>query len=198
MRTSSGARRRVFATVAVVAVAVGIGGCSSGTPFVKPPKPVQGKSLRPLVVYQRTSPTLATTPHPKIGRGERALPPIRGINPVIVKRKPVISLHVEYARVAPFGGGGWRIALLVQEGSFFNGATMGAPADVTVIGGKATFLFPMYEVNGPPVTAADEPQFMLGLQWATEATALAVARSFTTSVTVAHCTQKQIDKYRCE
>jgi hypothetical protein len=195
--------RRIAAVVAAVVVlaaagvTIGVLASGGGTPFDKVPTPVLGQSLHPIDVYQRV-PELPT-PHPKIHSGQRELPPITGINPVVIISKPVIALHVDYARVIPSSAGSWRMNIAASEGSFFNGATVGHYSFVVVIDGKPLALFPLYELNGPAVTSADAVQYVLGgwAQWPTQADALAVAHYLTTSVTVANCTAAQIDKLRC-
>jgi hypothetical protein len=195
-RIAAGAAALVV--LAAVGVTVGVVGSAGGTPYDKPPKLVLGRSVHPLVIFERANRMIAT-PHPTLGPHERELPPISGINPIVINRKPVISLHVDYARVIPSFGGSWRMNLAAREGTFFNGTTMRGHAYVAVIAGQAYQLFPLFVMNGPPVTEADEVQFAFGrpTQWPTEADALKMARSLTTSVTVASCTTAQVEKYRC-
>lgn len=194
-------KRRVAVVAAAVAVLAAAGLTigvltSGGTPFEKAPKPVLGQSLHPLKVFAVAD--RVTTLHPEARPGERVFPATTGIHPLIVNNKLVITLHVDYVRVIP-SQDGWRMVLSAPEGAFFNGETMGTHRYVTLVEGKPIFLLPLFELNGPPITAADETQFVLGgwRQWSSQDDALRVARSLTTSVTIAQCTTEQVEKFRC-
>lgn len=186
-------RARVGLAAAVVVVgaavtAVVLAATGGGVPLEKAPTPVLGKPLKSLVVYQRPR-QLTHTPGP----GERAIPALPGRTsfglPAIVKKKPVLSLHVDYARVIPYDQG-WRIFFDAEEASAFNDHTAFGNAYVVLIGGRATNLL---FISDAPV------HYGIGFtgQWPTKAAALAVAKSLTTSVTVAECTKAQIDSYKC-
>jgi hypothetical protein len=178
-----------LAAIALVAggTVAGVVATSGGTPFERAPKPVLGRSLRPLEVYER-APIGTTT----VGRGQRAVPIQGGLPqtpPIIVERRPVIALSVDYARVLP-SADGWRISFAAPESDVFNQHSGYGHAFVLLIGGKATYVefWPYWGVN-----------YLIGVrdEWPRLADALALARSWTTSVTVARCTQAQITKYRC-
>ena len=190
---ASGSTRRRWSLPAVAAsaavvlagagVALGLALTHGQHSSLMPPKAVLGQSLRPLAVYQwlPTAPTAGRAP-----AGEMTVPRLGQPGKADVLRTvPVGNLHVQYARVRPVLGH-WQI-MFVASGL----RPAGKHLDV-LLGGKALTLFP---VTG----SFDGTNFAIGVQanWLTSAPAVAVAKSLTTSVTVAHCSQSDIDANEC-
>jgi hypothetical protein len=174
--------------VAVSAVAVGVVAGHGRHDPVRPPKAVLGHSLLPLAVYR-----VAVGADPAhLHQGQRLVPDMgRAGHSTVVQRSPVTALHVTYARVRPVRGH-WQIEFLAPEGATFNAqSTQGAFYDV-VINGKALTLFFL-------VGSADGTDFGIGAgaDRLTEERAVAVARTLTSSVSVAHCSQSAIDANEC-
>jgi hypothetical protein len=185
-------RRKIAAAVALSAVAVAgavagiVAATGGGTPVTRAPRPALGQSLKPLPVYQRPR-RLARTPRPD----ERAVPVLSGSGSVttVVRKQPVITLHVDYARVIPYDGG-WRITFDAQESDAFNERATFPDTFVVLVDGKATNLL---------FDAHDGVNYEIGGkgEFPTLPEALAVAKSLTSSVTIARCTQDQIEQYKC-
>jgi hypothetical protein len=151
-----------------------------------PPNAVLGQSLRPLVVYQWLP--IA----PQAGRahaGEMTVPRLgQPGRDDVLRTVPVGNLHVQYARVRPVLGH-WQIEFIAPDTGLQ--PTAGNHFDV-LLDGKALTLLPL---EG----SLDGTNFSIGAQanWLTSTQAAAVAKSFTTSVTVAHCSRTDIDANEC-
>jgi hypothetical protein len=151
-----------------------------------PPKAVLGQSLQPLAVYQR----LPVAQRPGRARpGEMTVAKLGQPGTTdVLRTAPVASLHVQYAHVRPIGGH-WQIEFIAPDPGLR--PTAGKAFDV-LLDGKAITLFPL---EG----SFDGTNFSIGAQanWLTSTKAVAVAKSLTTSVTVAHCSASDIDANEC-
>jgi hypothetical protein len=169
-------------------VAVGVVAAHGHKANLQPPKAVLGRSLHQLAVYQRVTGTQPA--HAKAG--QMTVPGLgQPGHSTALRSMPVTNLHVQYAHVRPVVGH-WEIEFIAPEGGPFNlRSTSGKSFDV-LVDGKALSLF---FVEG----SSDGTNFAIGggANWLTAAPAVAVARSLTTSVTVAHCSQSAIDANEC-
>jgi hypothetical protein len=184
----------VAASVVVVLVAAGV---ASGlvaathrhhTDGVSPPVPVLGSALTPLALYPVVSERGA-----RVMVGEMVVAPAgRPGRTAVLRTEPVTDLHVRYAHVRPVGGDHWQVELLAP------GAIVDSPSSArpqlldSVLDGQA------YPV-GTVVGSSDGTNFFIrgGPCGMTEAQATSLARSLTTSVTVADCSAAQIAANEC-
>jgi hypothetical protein len=169
-------------------VAVGVIAAHGQKANLQPPKAVLGQSIQPLAVYERVTGTQPA--HAKAG--QMTVPGLgRPGHSTALLTRPVTNLHVQYAHVRPVVGH-WQIQFIAPEGGPFNlRSTSGTSFDVLVDGKALTLFF----VEG----SSDGSNFAIGAEanWLSSAQAVAVARSLTTSVTVAHCSQSAIDANEC-
>lgn len=174
--------------LAATAALVGFVASRSHNEAVRPPKAVLGESLLPLAVYRVA---LGANPD-KIRKGEKVVPELgRAGHSTVLQSSPVTTLHVRYAHVRPVLGH-WQIELIAPEGATFNAhSTQGRFFDV-LIDGKALTLF--FLEGG-----SDGTNFGIGAgaNWLDQGQAVAVARTLTTSVTVAQCSQAEIASNEC-
>jgi hypothetical protein len=179
-------RRRVL--TAAVALALGAAGVvvgvttSGGDAPVGPPRPVLGEARAALAVYRLLGPSDANRP------GQRTVPELgRPGHEVRLAATPTTRLQVRYARVRPVAGH-WQIELIAPEGADFNRHAVGGGSyDVVVDGGALRLFF------------SDDTNFAIGAGagWTSPDAAVALARSLTTSVTVAHCSPTAIAANEC-
>ena len=151
-----------------------------------PPKAVLGESLRPLAVYQRLP--IAAQPGHRAKAGDMTRSKLGQPGHFdVLRAAPVTSLHVQYAHVRPVDGH-WQIEFIAPDGLT---PTPGKGFDVLVHGQALT----LFTVKG----SFDGTNYAIGPQanWLTAAQAVAVAKSLTTSVTVAHCSQAAIAANEC-
>lgn len=191
------ARRRwswrvIAALVAIVlagtGITVGVVATHGQKKDLEPPKAVMGQSLHPLAVYQRVS----GTPSAHANTGQMTVPGMgQPGRSMVLRSQPAATLHVQYAHVRPVVGR-WEIEFIAPEGESFNlQATSGKSFDVLVDGKALTLFF----VEG----SFDGTNFAIGAgaNGLSSHQAVAIARSLTTSVTVAHCTQSAINANEC-
>lgn len=169
-------------------VLVGVVASKSHNLATRPPKAVLGQPLLPLAVY---GVVLGADPT-KVHKDEKAVPEMGRLgHSTVLKATPVIDLHVRYAHVRPVRGH-WQIEFLAPEAATFNvHTTQGKFFDV-LIGGKALTLFFV-------VGSSDGTNFGIGAgaNWLSQEQATAVARTLTSSVSVAHCSNSAIDANEC-
>jgi hypothetical protein len=194
MRSAGRPRRRVVAAVtagvvlaaATVAVALGlhVGRGQGAAP--QPPKAVLGQALEPLAIY-KVVPRESTRP---LRPGEMRVPRL-GVPGAtsILRSHRTVALHVQYAHVRPVGGH-WQVEFIAPEATTFNLDSKHGHYQA-VVDGKGLILF---FIGG----SADGTNFGFGGGTTlTKAKAVALAKSLTTSVTVAQCTQAAIAASIC-
>lgn len=188
---ASGRRRLAGSAVAAAVLATsGIGAAvlfSGGDTSVRQPQPVLGRSLQPLAVHR----VVPRNPR-HAGAGDRLVPDIgRPGRTVRLRATPTIRLHVRYARVRPVAGH-WLIEFTAPVGGGFDlASTTGKLYDVLIAGGATPLLFVEGSSDGTDFSIGAGPTFM------TRAEALALARSLTTSVTVARCSPSAVEANEC-
>jgi hypothetical protein len=185
-----GARVAWAAIVLIAAVAViGFGVTSRRhVDRVTAPKPVLGSALTPIslhvIVYGRSI-------HP--GPGEIAVPESdRPGHLAILQRATVSQLDVEYARVRPEGGQHWFLTVVAREPG---GAA--AFSTTAVLGGVVDGREYRAGVLGGTLDATNFEIFSNSAYGMTEREAVALARTVTTSVTVADCSTSEIASNGC-
>ncbi|HET6818421.1 MAG TPA: hypothetical protein VFH66_14430 [Mycobacteriales bacterium] len=119
---SASRRRRRISAAAVAALAAGGTAAglvvSSGGDHPGPPRPVLGQSLTPLAVYPVVIPQAA-----RPAAGQQLVPDMgRPGHSTVLGSKPVMRLHIRYARVRPVTGH-WLIEMTAPEGASFNART---------------------------------------------------------------------------
>jgi hypothetical protein len=187
-------RRRVVAAVtagavlaaATVAVALGLHVDRGQGAAPQPPKALLGKALEPLAIH-KVVPGEPTRP---LRPGEMRMPRlgVPGATSILLSRRTV-TLHVQYAHVRPVGGH-WQVEFVAPEATTFNIDSRHGHYEA-VVDGKGLILF---FVGG----SADGTNFGFGGGTTlTKAKAVALAKSLTTSVTVAQCTQAAITANNC-
>ena len=190
--TSSGRRwsRRAVATVAAGAVLAAVGvvlavaGGQSEAP--RPPKPVLGQAREPLAIHR----VVSRDPSRRIRPGEMRVPRL-GVtgSTSIVRSHTAVTLHVQYAHVRPVVGH-WQVAFIAPEAKTFTMDSRHGHYEAVVDGEGMTLFF----VGG----SADGTNFGVGGGTTlTKDEAVALARSLTTSVTVAQCTPEAIAANTC-
>lgn len=188
-------RRRVWvlATGALVlalagtGLAVGISATREHAGALRLPKAVLGEPLRPLMVYQRltvepTRPGSGAVAIPTMGQPGRTL---------LLQKRPAAQLHVRYAHVRPVVGH-WQIEFVAAEPAELARQSEQGKSFDAVVDGHALSLF---TVEG----SSDGTNFAIGAgaNWLSPSEAAGLARSLTSSVTVARCSQAAIATNEC-